>query len=294
VVLATHSAPLLRRVDPGEIRHLSLDYNRRTRVATIEMPVGDVEAAKFVREAVQAYPELYFARLVVLGEGDSEEIVLPRLLSAHALVPDHVSVSVVPLGGRHVNHFWRLLTGLGIPHVTLLDLDAGRHQGSWGRLRYALAERQLYDVTVDFTPLISSLPAWDHTERPDRTVPGQAALAELERVGVFFSAPLDLDYAMLAAYPNAHELEAAERLDPDDGTLTSVLGKARGPVGDLYEADEQRLFEAYRRRFKAASKPVQHLKALGHLTDEQIVAGLPDVFGRLIDTVATRLEGLPE
>lgn len=294
VVLATHSAPLLRRVDPGEIRHLRLDDNRRTRIASIQMPVGEVEAAKFVREAVQAYPELYFARVVVLGEGDSEEIVLPRLLSAHALMPDHVSVSVVPLGGRHVNHFWRLLTGLGIPHVTLLDLDAGRHRGSWGRLHYALTERQLHDGTVDFAPVIASLAEWDHTERPDRAAPGQAAIAQLEGVGVFFSGPLDLDYAMLAAFPDAYGLDVAERVDPDEGTITSVLGKSRGPVDDLYEPDEQRLFEAYRRRFKAASKPAQHLGALGDLTDEQLVAGLPEVYGRLINTVATRLQSLPE
>lgn len=294
VVLATHSPPLLRRVDPGEIRHLRLDDARCTRVATIDLPVGDVEVAKFVREAVQAYPELYFARLVVLGEGDSEEIVLPRLLGAHSLVPDHVSVSVVPLGGRHVNHFWRLLTGLGIPHVTLLDLDAARHRGSWGRLRYAMKQHQLHDGTGGFATALTTLPGWDHTERPDQVAEGQAVITALEAVGVFFSGPLDLDYAMLTAYPDAYRLEAAERVDPDEGTITSVLGKAPGPVDDLYEPDEQRLFEAYRTRFKASSKPAQHLDALGRLTDAQLIADLPGVYGRLIDTVASRLQSLPE
>ena len=31
---------------------------------------------------MRAYPELYFARLVIFGEGDSEQIVLPRVLAA--------------------------------------------------------------------------------------------------------------------------------------------------------------------------------------------------------------------
>lgn len=294
VVLATHSAPLLRRVDPGEIRHLRLDDTRCTRVATIDLPVGELEAAKFVREAVQAYPELYFARLVVLGEGDSEEIVLPRLLGAHALVPDHVSVSVVPLGGRHVNHFWRLLTSLGIPHVTILDLDAGRHQGSWGRLNYAITQHQLHAGTGDFANVLEVLPAWDHPQRPDQTAQGQEVIADLEEAGVFFSGPLDLDYAMLAAYPDAYGLDPPERADPDERTITSVLGRAPGPVDDLYTPDEQRLFEAYRTRFKAASKPAQHLGALSRLTDEQLIADLPAVYGRLIDAIATRLQSLPE
>ena len=30
---------------------------------------------------------------------------------------------MVPLGGRHVNHFWRLVHDLAIPHLTLLDLN---------------------------------------------------------------------------------------------------------------------------------------------------------------------------
>lgn len=33
------------------------------------MPPEEEEAYKFVREAVHAFPELYFSRLVVLGEG---------------------------------------------------------------------------------------------------------------------------------------------------------------------------------------------------------------------------------
>ena len=37
---------------------------------------------KFIKEAVKAYPELYFAKLVVLGEGDSEEIILPKIWNA--------------------------------------------------------------------------------------------------------------------------------------------------------------------------------------------------------------------
>jgi len=52
-----------------------------------------------VKEAVLAFPELYFARLVVLGEGDSEEIVLPRAARALGLAFDQTFVSVVPLGG---------------------------------------------------------------------------------------------------------------------------------------------------------------------------------------------------
>ena len=49
----------------------------------------------------------------------------------HSSLRRKLSVCVVPLGGRHVNHFWRLLERLEIPYVTLLDLDSGRFQGGW-------------------------------------------------------------------------------------------------------------------------------------------------------------------
>lgn len=265
VVLATHSPALLRRVPPSQIRHLRLDESRHTCIATIVMPEGDAEAAKFVREAVQAYPELYFARLVVLGEGDSEEIVLPRLFAAHDLLPDHVSISVVPLGGRHVNHFWRLLEALGIPYVTLLDLDAGRFGGGWGRIKYAMTQycqlwRSLDDVAQE---LLAELPRWDDERRPDSDDVGARALAWLEGVGVFFSSPIDLDFTMMRAYPIAYEVEADEVGDPDDITISAVLGKKHGSVNDLYDENDKSLFDAYRARFKTGSKPAEHLSGLG-------------------------------
>jgi len=81
-LIATHAPSMLRRVPPENIRYLRLGPRRATCVASILLPNKTDDAHKFVREAVQAFPEIYFSRLVVLGEGDSEEIVLPRVLRA--------------------------------------------------------------------------------------------------------------------------------------------------------------------------------------------------------------------
>ena len=295
VMLATHSPALLRRVPPEEIRYLRLDKARCTTVASIKLPEGTDAASKYVREAVLAYPELYFSRLVVLGEGDSEEVVLPRLFSAHGLMGDHVSVSVVPLGGRHVNHFWRLLAGLGIPYVTVLDLDAGRHQGGWGRLGYALHQHRAHTRTPgDFANEdLAELPAWDSADRPDKDDTGIKVIERLEGVGVYFSAPLDLDFAMLTAYPSAYGVTTPEFDSVDDGAITTVLGKSHGPV-EQYNNDEQALFETYGDRFKRRSKPAAHLEALARLSDNDLIANLPDVYERLISAIVTRLGAIPE
>ena len=64
---------------PKHIRYLRLNGLRTTMIRMICLPDESDDAHKFVQEAIQAFPEIYFSRLVVLGEGDSEEIVLPRI-----------------------------------------------------------------------------------------------------------------------------------------------------------------------------------------------------------------------
>src|SRR5438132_10863593 len=112
----------------------------------VKLPANDEEAIKFVRGAMLAFPELYFARFVVLVEGDSERIVLPRLAEADGFLVDPSFVAIVPLGGRHVQYFWRLLNALSIPFATLLDLDLGREGGGWGRVKNVLIHLLAEDV----------------------------------------------------------------------------------------------------------------------------------------------------
>lgn len=140
-IISSHSASILARVDPPQVRHFRLNPADRTaQVRAIRPPPNQEDESKFVREAVQTYPELYFARFVVLGEGASEEVVLPRLAQAMGFDIDRSFVAVVPLGGRHVNHLWRLLTDLDIPYATVLDLDWGRDGGGWGRIKTVCAQ----------------------------------------------------------------------------------------------------------------------------------------------------------
>ncbi len=295
VAVATHSPALLRRVRPEAIRYLRLDSERRTVVTTMRMPDLADEAYKFVREAVLAYPELYFSRLVILGEGDSEEVVLPRVLSASGLLADYSSISVAPLGGRHVHHFWRLLDGLGIPHVTLLDLDLGRYLGGWGRIKYAVEQLMALQAPPAELATIdpAGFPPWNDPASPLVDTEGPKWIAFLESVGVFFSAPLDLDFLMLSRYPSAYELDDTELVAPESVTAMAVLGKAHAAVS-VYADDELSRFDAYRSRFKVGSKPAVHLAALSRLDDQALVEALPDVLVRLSDRVAKRLAELPE
>lgn len=290
-LIATHSPALLRRVDPEDICFLRLDGDRRSQVRRIVLPASSDETAKYVREAVLAFPELYFSRLVVLGEGDSEQIVLPRVLAAAGIAEDDASVSVVPLGGRHVNHFWRLLEELEIPHVTLLDLDSGRYQGGWGRVSNAMKQYNKLSPGTFTDAEVNSLAKWnDDVDFPVYS-DGRGPIHALEQKGVYFSHPIDLDFMMLEAFPDAYEVTAVGT--PDDKTVAAVLGKSHASEGHLPQVTFE-LFDNYHRLFDLKSKPATHLKGMAALTNKELMTGLPEVLQRLVKDVRAQLDGLPE
>ena len=135
VALSSHSPAILSRIEPEEARYFRLNREvRRAYVRRLTLPADNEEASQYVRLAIRAYPELYFTRFVILGEGDSERLVIPLIAEAIGVQLDPSFVPIVPSGGRYVSHFWRLLNDLRIPHATLLDLDLGRAHGGAARL----------------------------------------------------------------------------------------------------------------------------------------------------------------
>lgn len=293
-LIATHAPSMLRRVAPENIRYLRLTEKRTSRVTHIQLPSATDEAHKFVREAVQAFPEVYFSRLVVLGEGDSEEIVLPRLLQAKGAPVDESAVSIAPLGGRHVNHFWRLLSDLQIPYLTLLDLDVARYAAGWGRIKVVNDQLAKFEP-AKVLPANCHLPKWNTKEAPVRThycfgEDEKSVFSELESRGVYFSEPLDLDFAMLRAFPEAYGVEEEE---PEEDTIKAVLGKKYHDANQ-YSKDEQKLFNTYHQRFKLGSKPAAHIDAMAQLTDDELLAKTPASLKRLADAVIAKLAELPE
>ncbi|UYZ71251.1 AAA family ATPase [Moraxella bovis] len=288
-LIATHAPTMLRRVSPEQIRYLRLDSDRTSSIKCIQLPKKSDEAYKFVQEAVQAFPEIYFSRLVVLGEGDSEEIVLPRIFSAKGIPVDESAITIAPLGGRHVNHFWRLLSQLGIPYVTLLDLDVGRFGGGWGRIKY-VNDKLAEFMSDKVLPESYSIPAWNNDEHLIKDYPNY--LSELEQRDVFYSYPMDLDFSMLKAYPSEFELEDTKEL-PDEKLIASVLGKSHHKP-EQYSEDERKLFASYHKLFNLGSKPANHLKALANLTDEELLQNMPEELSRLADKVKEKLREIPE
>lgn len=317
VALTSHSAAILRRVRPEEVRHLRVAADGSRVVSEITLPSDSEESLKYVREAVQAHPELYFASVVVLGEGASEEVVLPRVARALDVDVDPRFIAVVPLGGRHVNHMWRLLRGLGTPHVTLVDLDMERHEGGWKRLD-GLAQN-LLAAGESRDDVRGPLPDAVFGALREKGPAGQddpmlaTYLAHLEsRFNLFLSAPLDLDMMFLSAFEETYRALPPKgygpRVPSDEPKRSAYLAKATDVVlggpddegeeetgaarppsgttgttrGVTYDQALRSLFPLYRYLFLSGSKPVAHARALATLEDADLASKCPSMLRRLV------------
>lgn len=315
-IVTSHSPSVLRRVEPDSVRYFRLcptDLN--TKVRAIPLPASGEEAEKFVRTAVLAHPEIYFSRLVVLGEGDSEASVLPLLARALGTELDPAFISFAPLSGRFVNHFWRLLDALEIPYVTLLDFDLGRFGAGPLRLKYAFDQLQKLSSSPqpDWLPVGTKKSAYWHSldqAGVDRWIEW------LETQGVFHSAPIDLDYLLMRSFPAAYgvpdEADRAEEVsDADAGDEAdeadeadeevdeaavekAVFGrKGRGleAFDDLFNQDKPSISEMarYEDLFTRGSKPASHTLALSTLTATQLGHDAPQLLVRLFDSIRETL-----
>lgn len=298
-LVSSHSASILARIDPTQVRHFRLNpVDRTAKVRSIRLPEGEEEAAKFVREAVRTYPELYFARFVVLGEGASEEVVLPRLAEAINFAIDRSFVAVVPLGGRHVNHLWRLLSGLEIPYATLLDLDWGRAGGGWGRIKNICSQLLANGVNsqtllrCDPAEVETNLTLFDAAPAEDKESLYSWARA-LRSFDVFFCAPLDLDYSMLCAFPDAYQTIEPGLQGPSSSgdPRTSVLKDNGRP--EFYGPDQDQALRWYRYLFLGRGKPSTHVRVLSGLTAADLASGAPEELRSLLSTIIGRLEPEP-
>lgn len=295
VAISSHSASILSRIEPEEARYFRLNRDtRRSTVKEITLPEDDAEAKRFMRLAVKAYPELYFARFVILGEGDSERIVIPRIAEASGLPLDPSFVPIVPLGGRYASYFWKLLTDLEIPHATLLDLDLGREHGGANAIRATVAALgsvgnnltgNLDFVLGEINP--ANLPALADTDLTDGSESPWLKALRLE--GIFFSVPLDLDFSMLSAFPAAYQHNRpgghGPRTTPASIQEKKLTTLKTGGSPALYDGGYDPQFTWYPYLFLSHSKPETHLAALGRIAIADLAGNAPPELIALIDYV---------
>lgn len=126
-ILSTHS-PHIASVTP--LRSIVLLRHDAEKAASVAVsaataPLTPADVADLQRYIDVSRGEIFFARGVVLVEGDAEEFLVPAFADALGISLDELGISVCSVGGTNFMPYVKLLgrTGLSIPHVLLTDRD---------------------------------------------------------------------------------------------------------------------------------------------------------------------------
>lgn len=305
VFLSSHTPAIVKRVPPESICHFRIDGIYQSEVNTIVLPDKADETYKYVKEAIHNFPEMYFAKLVVIGEGDSEEVIINKLTETLEYDFDDNLITFAPLGHRFVHHIWRLLQELKIPYVTILDLDVERHGGGWGRIKYAIA--QLIKIGIPREDLLTISGGKVLSESEFKKMQGWEIdlkimygwLELLEKYDVYFSAILDIDFLMLEHYPSFYKAAVPPKggpkipdkttatVDYDSRVLAAIQAtlKSEKAKALTFSETQKELMIWYQYHFLGRGKPVTHILALSNMSKSDIKGNLPPVFNKLFKRI---------
>ncbi len=114
----------------------------------------------------------------------------------------------------------------------------------------------------------------------------------LEKHAVFFSSPLDVDLAMIAAFPDAY----AKIVPPGGGPKMTIEKAAEAILGEgglsYYDGPRKPLRDllpGYRYHFLTHSKPATHLRVLVGIDDATLKANMPSTLREVLKHVKKHL-----
>ncbi|QEE14491.1 ATP-dependent endonuclease [Promethearchaeum syntrophicum] len=298
ILITSHSPSILKRINPETIRHFRLDLTTNTTsIRKILLPSESDEAFKFVKQGVQFFPEMYFSKLIILVEGDSEKIVFPRLFQVEDILIDNHYISIIPLGGKFVNYFWKLLNDLMIPHITLLDFDI--YKKIQNPLKYICKELleinpnfQIGEYDINLSNIDQIIDSIDITDDIFRN--------QLERKNIFFSYPLDFDFLMIESFLEQYKLlkgrgpnvlRHIEEPDYEDQLEHYV----KTPFKDDFILNESVFSEkgellAWHKYLFNNNKPLIHYLFLSEISNEQLNQNISPILKEIIQKSKNLLE----
>ena len=155
-ILTTHS-PHIASVTPiRSIVLLRYDAEQETTVAvsTATAPLTERDEADLQRYIDVSRGEIFFARGVILVEGDAERFLVPAFAEALDIPLDMLGITVCSVGGTNFTPYVKLLgpQGLNIPHVILTDRDPNGARPPLVQQRLVKVLR-LVENGVNYTPL---------------------------------------------------------------------------------------------------------------------------------------------
>lgn len=154
VLVTTHSTAVTDSTDPRDIVRLRRRGSQTTAHSATEL--AESEARSIKKHILDAGSDFVFARAILLAEGDSERLAIPRFASQLGYDFDTLGISVVPVLGSTFGPMAKLLgpSGLSIPFAMLCDKDAAKQL-----LRVAIALGRMPDTPENRDPVTAAVVA---------------------------------------------------------------------------------------------------------------------------------------
>lgn len=155
-ILTTHS-PHIASVTPIRsivlLRH-AVSEETTNAVSTAKAPLTERDEADLQRYIDVSRGEIFFARGVILVEGDAERFLIPAFAEALDIPLDMLGITVCSVSGTNFTPFVKLLgpQGLNIPHVILTDRDPNGTNPPLVRRRL-INILSLLETGVNYVPL---------------------------------------------------------------------------------------------------------------------------------------------
>lgn len=240
-ILTTHS-PHIASVTPIRsivlLRH-DAEADTTIAVSTATAPLTERDEADLQRYIDVSRGEIFFARGVILVEGDAERFLIPAFAEALGIPLDMLGITVCSVGGTNFTPYVKLLgpRGLNIPHVILTDRDPNGEKPPLVRRRLINVLRLVEDG-VNYTPLKAD-----------------AVIARAEPFGYFVNSNTLEPELFTGGLAEAMQEIIEEELPIGDETREAL----QGWVDDPGELDEDRLLALIERigkgRFAQALAP---------------------------------------
>ncbi|WP_118138150.1 ATP-dependent endonuclease [Oceanicella sp. SM1341] len=260
-ILTTHS-PHIASVTPIRsivlLRH-DAGEDATTAVSTAKAPLTERDEADLQRYIDVSRGEIFFARGVILVEGDAERFLIPAFAEALDIPLDMLGITVCSVSGTNFTPYVKLLgpQGLNIPHVILTDRDPNGTKPPLVRSRL-IKVLSLVESGVDYTPLDAD-----------------AMIARAEPLGYFVNGNTLEPELFCGGLADAMKKVIEEELSINQASRDLL----QGWVDDTDTLDEERLIKSIERigkgRFAQALAPYVEedmcpdyiRKALEHIRD---------------------------
>jgi hypothetical protein len=130
VIYSTHSPYFVTVPEYEEVRLVSRTTSGRTTIIGSNLEADPRLREKIRKELDPERNELFFARHVILVEGDTEKLALPEYARRLGADLDRLGISIVEVGGkRSLEPFMRIVRSFGLPFTTIFDTESRDFRG---------------------------------------------------------------------------------------------------------------------------------------------------------------------